>query len=420
MDVSSHYCVRDLSLADRGKKSLALAEQRMGALLALRKRFAHEKPFKGVRIGMALHVTKETGVLVRTLVAGGAEVALASCNPLSTQDDVASALAREHCRVYAYKGETKEDYYHFLDQVILFEPHITVDDGGDLVTRIHLKNPQRLTHIIGGCEETTTGVTRLRVMHEQGALHYPVIAVNDNKTKHLLDNYYGTGQSSIDGILRASNILIAGKTFVVVGYGDCGKGVALRAKGMGARVVVCEVNPFHALQAALDGFNVMPMHDAATIGDVFLTVTGNKDVISNEHFKKMKDGALLANGGHFDVEIAVEGLRKIASKHEVIRDGLERYIVKGKTLYLCAEGRLVNLACAEGHPSEVMSTSFCGQALAVEYLIKHAGKLPAGIYTLPSEIDDTIARLQLAAMGIRIDAKTKEQIRYQCGWKEGT
>lgn len=420
MDVCSNYTVSDLSLADQGKKNLALAEQRMGALLAIRRRFAQEKPFKGKRIGMALHVTKETGVLARTLVLGGAEVALASCNPLSTQDAIASALAREQCRVYAYRGETKEDYYHFLDNVILFEPHITIDDGCDLVTRIHLKNPQLATHVIGGCEETTTGVNRLRVMHAQGALRYPVIAVNDAVTKHLLDNYYGTGQSSIDGILRVSNILLAGKTFVVIGYGDCGKGVALRARGMGARVVVCEVNSFHALQATLDGFAVMPLRDAVPMGDIFLTVTGSKSVISTEHFKKMKDGTLLANSGHFDVEIDVAGLKKIASRQETVHQGLERYVVKGKNLYLCAQGRLVNLACAEGHPSEVMSTSFCGQALAVEYLVKHAGKLPVGVHTLPAEIDDFIAHLQLTVMGVRIDAKTKEQLRYQQSWKEGT
>lgn len=419
MDRGKNYEVKDLSLAQQGKMNIELAERRMGALIKIRNRFTKEKPFAGLTIGMALHITKETAVLVRTLAAGGAKVAIASCNPLSTQDDVAAALASEGFSVYGYKGESEEDYYRYIDAVIANNPNITIDDGCDLVTRIHVKYQEKIKNIIGGCEETTTGVIRLRAMERDGVLKYPMIAVNDNKTKHLFDNYYGTGQSTIDGILRATNILIAGKNFVVCGYGDCGKGVALRAKGLGANVIVTEVDPFKALQAVLDGYRVMPIADAAAIGDIFVTVTGDKNVIRVEHIKKMKDNAVLANSGHFDVEIDVKGLAKIAKKRRV-RPFLDEYEFGGKRVYVCGEGRLVNLAAAEGHPSEVMATSFAGQALACEYLVKNKGKLQAKVLDLPPEIDDQIARLQLESMGVKIDVLTKEQEKYLHSWQEGT
>ncbi|MDD5177656.1 MAG: adenosylhomocysteinase [Candidatus Nanoarchaeia archaeon] len=420
MNKGINYEVRDLSLAEQGLKNMELAEANMGSLLKIRKRFEKEKPFKGIKIGLALHVTKETAILVRTLRAGGADVAITGCNPLSTQDDVAAALAKEGIKVWAYKGETKEDYYRYLNYVINFRPNITIDDGCDLVTEIHTKKPELIKEIIGGCEETTTGILRLRAMQREKILRYPVIAVNDNKTKHLLDNYYGTGQSTVDGIIRATNILFAGKTIVVVGYGDCGKGFALRCKGLGANVIVTEVDHFCGLQASYDGFKVMKMEDACKLGDIFCTLTGDIHVIRTEHMKKMKDGAILANSGHFDVEIDVKGLRKIASKKRMIRPFLEEYIVNGKRIYLCAEGRLVNLSSAEGHPSEVMATSFCGQALACEYLVRNKGKLKNEVILLPEAIDNRIAELQLEAMNIKIDELTAEQKRYLSGWKEGT
>jgi adenosylhomocysteinase len=419
MDKGPHYEVKDINLAEQGMLNLELAEQRMGALMQIKRRFSKEKPLKGVKIGMALHVTKETGVLVRTLIAGGAEVAITGCNPLSTQDDVAAALAKEGIRVWAYKGETKEDYYTYLSNVIAFNPHITIDDGCDLVSEIHKNNPQLIKSIIAGCEETTTGVNRLKAMQKDKALKYPMIAVNNNKTKHLLDNYYGTGQSTLDGILRATNILFAGKSVVVCGYGSCGKGVALKAKGLGANVIVTEVDAFAALQAALDGFGVLPIAEAAKVGDIFITVTGNKNVIDVQHMKAMKDGAVLANAGHFDAEINIAALKKFAKSRKV-RPSLEEYTLGGKKLYICGEGRLVNLAAAEGHPSEVMSTSFCGQALACEYAVKHKGKMKAEVIELPTEIDDAIAKLQLGAMGVNIDSLTAEQKKYLESWEEGT
>jgi len=411
------YEVKNIKLATQGSMNIAFAEQQMGALLEIKKRFLKEKPLKGVRVGMALHVTKETAVLVRTLIAGGAEVAITGCNPLSTQDDVAAALAEDGVNVYAYKGETKEDYYKYLNKIIEFKPQITIDDGCDLVTEIHSKHKDLIPSIIGGCEETTTGVIRLKAMEKDGALKYPVIAVNDNDTKHLLDNYYGTGQSTLDGIIRASNILIAGKTLVVLGYGSCGKGVALRARGLGANVIVTEIDAFKALQATYDGFRVMKMEEACKIGDIFITVTGNKHVIRVEHMRKMKDGSIMANSGHFDIEIDVAGLNKRAKYVKRIRPFLDEYKLNNK-IYLCGEGRLVNLAAAEGHPSEVMSTSFCGQALAVEYCIKN--KLKPGVFTLPKEVDNKIAQLQLTTLGLNIDKLTSEQIKYLGDWKEGT
>ncbi|MDD5253707.1 MAG: adenosylhomocysteinase [Candidatus Nanoarchaeia archaeon] len=418
MDKKEHYEVKDISLAEQGRKKIEFAESNMGALLKIKERFEREKPLRGQRIGMALHVTKETAVLVRTLIKGGAEVAITGCNPLSTQDDVAAALASEDVRVWAYKGETNEDYYRYLGYVINFKPTITIDDGCDLVTEIHTKYPELIHTITGGCEETTTGILRLKAMEKEGILKYPVIAVNDNKTKHLLDNYYGTGQSTVDGFIRATNILFAGKTIVVAGYGDCGKGFALRSKGLGGNVIVTEVDSFCALQAAYDGFRVMKMEEACKIGDIFCTLTGDLNVITVRHFEHMKDGAIVANSGHFDVEVDVKGLRKIASHRREVRPFLEEYIVNGKRIYLCAEGRLVNLAAAEGHPSEVMSTSFCGQALACEYLVKH--RLDKKVIYLPEELDNKIAELQLEAMNIVIDELTEEQIKYLNSWKEGT
>lgn len=420
MEHGIKYEVKDMKLAEQGSKNMAFAEMQMGALLQIRQRFMKEKPFKGIRIGLALHVTKETGVLVRTLVAGGADVAITSCNPLSTQDDVAAALAEEGIHIWAYKGETKEDYYRYLTNVINFKPNITIDDGCDLVTEIHTKHPALIPSIIGGCEETTTGIIRLRAMLKDKALKYPIIAVNDNKTKHLLDNYYGTAQSTLDGIIRATNILIAGKSVVVVGYGSCGKGVAKSAKGLGANVIVCEVNHFAALQAVYDGFRVMKIEDAALIGDIFITVTGNKHVIRLEHMKKMKNGAILANSGHFDCEIELNSLTKVAGLPEKIRPFMEQYTLNNKKLFVLGEGRLINLAAAEGHPSAVMATSFCGQALACEYIVKNKGKLPVDVIQLPAEIDDTIARLQLEDLGVSINEMTDEQKRYISSWQEGT
>ena len=419
MDQGKDYEVKDIMLAEQGKLNLEIAESRMEALVKVKKRFEKEKPLKGIRIGMALHVTKETGILVKTLIAGGADVAITGCNPLSTQDDDAAALAKDGIKVWAYKGETKEDYYRYLSNVISFRPTITIDDGCDLVSEIHKKHTHLIKEIIAGCEETTTGIIRLKAMEKDGALKYPMIAVNDNKTKHLLDNYFGTGQSTLDGILRATNILFAGKNVVVCGYGDCGKGVASKAKGLGSNVIVTEVNAFRALQASLDGFRVMPIKEAAKIGDIFITVTGNKNVIDIEHIKLMKNNPVLANAGHFDAEINVKELNKIAKPRRV-RPFLDEYKVNGKKVYLCGEGRLVNLVAAEGHPSEVMSTSFCGQALAVEYAIKNRGKLPVKVIQLPEEIDDTIAKLQLEAMGIQTDILTKEQKKYLESWQEGT
>ena len=420
MDTGENYEVKDISLAEQGRKNIEWAEQHMKIMGTLKERFAKEKAFEGVRIGFALHVTKETAVLIRALRAGGAEVAIAGCNPLSTQDDVAAALAEEGVAVFAYKGETKEDYYRYIEKVLSCKPNITIDDGGDLVTEVLTKKPELLPGIIGGCEETTTGIIRLRAMEKDGVLRYPMIAVNDNKTKHLLDNYYGTGQSTIDGILRASNVLFAGKTVVVAGYGDCGKGVALRAKGLGSDVVITEIDAFRAMTARLDGYRVMPMAEAAKIGDIFITVTGDKNVVTVELMKSMKDGAMLANSGHFNNEVDVDGLNGAAESKEQLRPFLEKFIIGGKKLYLCAEGRLVNLSAAEGHPSEVMATSFAGQALACKYLLDNKGKLDNKVITLPEEIDNEIAKLQLSAMGVKIDSLTAEQEKYLGSWEEGT
>ena len=414
------YEVKDIALAEQGLKNIEWAETQMGALLKIRERFEEAKPLKGYRVGMALHITKETAVLVRTLIAGGAEVAITSCNPLSTQDDVAAALAKEGVEVYGYKGESTEDYYRFIKKVLDFNPHVTIDDGCDLVSEVHKSRTDLIEQLVVGCEETTTGIIRLKAMEKDNALHYPIIAVNDCDTKHLMDNYYGTGQSTLDGLIRSSNILLAGKTMVVLGYGNCGKGVSLRAMGLSANVIVTEVNPFRALQAKMDGYRVMPMNDAAPLGDLFVTVTGNKHVITIEHMKKMKDGAIMANSGHFDHEIDVVSLKAQSTSSRTIRPLFDEYILEGKRIYLAGEGRLVNLACAEGHPSTVMALSFCDQALAVEYGIKNKGKLAPGVHYLPEELDMEVAKLQLEAMGVSIDTLTEEQIKYQNSWQEGT
>lgn len=410
------------SLVDQGKKNLELAEKQMGALQSLRKRFIKEKPFKGLRIGMALHITKETGVLVRTLRDGGAQIALCSCNPLSTQDDVAAALNEEKdVKAYGYKGESSKDYYAFLNKVAASKPHLVIDDGCDLVTLIKEKYAAWSPHVLGGSEETTTGVLRLKSMENDDVLPFPMVAVNDNKTKHLMDNLYGTGQSTLDGILRATNILFSGKTVVVAGYGSCGKGVASRARGLGARVIVTEIDPFKALQAHMDGHQVLPMKEASPLGDIFITVTGDVDVITVEHMRRMKDGAILANSGHFDCEIDVKGLRRVAKKSRLMRPFMEEFsLPNGKVVYILADGRLVNLSAAEGHPSEVMSLSFCGQALACEFLVKQKGKLDRKVYTLPPEVDETVATLHLKAQGISIDKLSPKQVKYLKSWQSGT
>ena len=421
MDKSKNYEVKDLRLAEQGLKNLEWAEMQMGALMKVKKRFEKEKPLKNIRIGMALHVTKETGILVRTLIAGGAEVAITGCNPLSTQDDVAAALAKEGVNVWAYKGETKEDYYRYLNNVINFKPQITIDDGCDLVTEIHTKHPELIKNIIGGCEETTTGIIRLKAMEKDNALKYPIMAVNDSNTKHLMDNLKGTAQSTIDGILRATNVLIAGKNFVVCGYGDCGKGLAEGAKGMDANVIVTEVNAFRALQAVMDGHRVMPIKEAAKLGDIFVTVTGNKHVIRAEHMKLMKNGVILANSGHFDIEIDLEELNKISRGKRSIRPFMDEYTLgNGNKAYVLGEGRLINLSAGEGHPSMIMAMSFCNQAFACEHLVKNKGKLKAGVHLVPAEKDDEVAKLQLESMGISIDELTDKQKKYLSSWQEGT
>ncbi len=411
--------VRDASLAAQGEKQIELAEMRMPGLMKIRQRFKKEKPLSGIRVGMALHITKETAVLVRTLADGGAKVAIAGCNPLSTQDDVAAALAAQGFDVFGWKGQTKEEYYRHINDVLKTKPQVTIDDGCDLVTLVHTERKDLLKNIIGGAEETTTGVIRLRAMEKDGVLKYPVIAVNDSNTKHLLDNYIGTGQSTFDGILRATNVLIAGKNIVICGYGDCGKGVANRAKGLGASVIVVEVNPMRALQAVYEGFRVMTIAKAAEIGDIFITVTGNKNVIRIEHMRKMKNGAILANSGHFNVEIDIDSLEKEANKRKV-RPFMDEYALGGKKIFVLGEGRLINLAAAEGHPSEIMSTSFMDQSLAVEYIVKNKGKLQPKVYVLPAEVDDMVARIQLEALGVEIDKLTKEQEKYLSSWQEGT
>ncbi len=416
----NEYKVKDIGLADEGELLIEWAEAHMPVLRQIRQRFERERPLEGVRIGACLHVTKETAVLVKTLEAGGAEVYLCASNPLSTQDEVAAALARAGTHVYAWRGETTEEYYWCIDRVIDHRPMLTMDDGADLVSTLHSKRTEALEGVKGGSEETTTGVIRLRAMAADGALRYPIIAVNDTYTKYLFDNRYGTGQSTIDGILRATAILLAGKTFVVCGYGWCSRGIAMRAKGMGANVIVTEVNPLRALEAVMDGYRVMPLIKAAPLGDIFVTATGDINVIDRQHMELMKDGAILANAGHFNVEINLKALEELSVSKRRIRPNLEEYRLRdGRRLYLLAEGRLVNLAAAEGHPSEVMDMSFSNQALVAEYLWKTEGLEPK-VYDVPREIDETVARLKLRGMGIEIDELTEEQRRYLKSWREGT
>ena len=414
------FKVKDASLASKGLLQIEWASKHMPVLNQIRKRFNKEKPLEGVTLGACLHVTKETAVLVDALFAGGAKVALCGSNPLSTQDDVAAALAEEGIHVFAWRGQTTEEYYWCVERAIDYKPAITLDDGADLVGTIHSKRTEALANIKGGTEETTTGVLRLRAMEKTGTLKYPMIAVNDAYTKYLFDNRYGTGQSTMDGILRATNILLAGKNFVVCGYGWCGRGIAMRAKGMGANVIVTEVNPLRALEAAMNGFRVMPIGDAAAIGDLFITTTGDINVIRKEHMQKMKDGTILANSGHFNVEISIKNLQEIAVSKRSMRPNLEEYSLEDdRKLYLLAEGRLVNLAAAEGHPSEVMDMSFANQALCAEYLAK-TQKMPPKVYPVPKEIDEKVAKLKLNAMKIKIDELTDEQKRYLATWEMGT
>ena len=414
------YKVKDIELADRGELLIEWAEAHMPVMRQIRRRFEEERPLKGVKLGACLHATKETAVLVRTLEAGGAQVALCGSNPLSTQDEVAAALAGARTPVYAWRGQTTEGYYWCINKVIDHQPAITMDDGADLVGTIHSKRTEALEHVKGGSEETTTGVIRLRAMEADGALRYPIIAVNDAYTKYLFDNRYGTGQSTIDGILRATSVMLAGKTFVVCGYGWCARGIAIRARGMGANVVVTEVNPLRALEAVMDGFRVMPLREAVPIGDIFVTSTGDINVIDREHMELMKSGAILANAGHFNVEINLNALEEMAASKRRMRPSLDEYRLKdGRRLYLLAEGRLVNLAAAEGHPSEVMDMSFANQALVAEWLWK-GERLEPKVYAVPEEIDATVARLKLKGMGIEIDKLTEEQRRYLTSWKEGT
>lgn len=414
--------VRDLALAEEGLRLIEWAEMDMPVLRLIRERFSKEKPLKGLRIGACLHITTETANLARTLKEGGAEVFLCASNPLSTKDEVASALVKHFdIPVFAIRGEDRDTYYAHIKAVLDREPHITIDDGADLVSTLHRERPSQADKIIGGTEETTTGVIRLRALARDGLLRYPIIAVNDALTKHLFDNRYGTGQSTIDGILRATNRLLAGSVFVVSGFGWCGKGLAMRARGMGARVVVTEVDPLKALEAVMEGYLVMPMDRAAEIGDIFVTVTGCKGVIRKEHFLKMKDGAIVANSGHFDVEIDLKELSELAREVRIIRREVEEYTLdKGKRIYVLSQGRLVNLASAEGHPSAVMDMSFANQALCIEYLVKNQDKLTKEVYPVPAEIDKEIARLKLLSMEIEIDTLTPEQEKYLSSWEEGT
>ncbi|MDT7901762.1 adenosylhomocysteinase [Acidianus hospitalis] len=413
------YKIKDIKLAEQGRKQIEWAEMHMPALMSVRKELKERQSLKGVRISAVLHVTKETAALVRTLKEAGAEVALAGSNPLSTQDDVAAALVEDGIKVFAWKGESEEDYYSNIKEILKYEPNIVMDDGGDLHAYIHEKCQS--LKIIGGTEETTTGVIRLKAMEESKVLKYPVIAVNNAFTKYLFDNRIGTGQSAIDGILRATNILIAGKVAVVVGYGWVGRGIATRLRGMGARVIVVEASPLRALEAVMDGFDVMPMSKAAEVGEIFVTATGNINVISKEHILKMKNGAVLANAGHFNVEIDVKGLKEIAKSVRNIRPYLDEYeLPNGNKVYLLADGRLVNLAAAEGHPSEVMDLSFSNQALSVEYIYNNRDKLEIKVYNVPQEIDEKVALLKLKGMGIEIEQLTEEQKEYMKQWKYGT
>ncbi|MDR1110458.1 MAG: adenosylhomocysteinase [Deltaproteobacteria bacterium] len=414
--------IKDPGLAAKGNDRIEWAAKSMPVLELIRERFEKEKPLKGLRLGLCLHVTTETASLCRTLAAGGGEVHLCASNPLSTQDDVAAALVEiDHIPVHAIKGEDNDTYYRHIHSVLDIRPHITMDDGADLLSTLHSQKPGLIQGVLGGTEETTTGVIRLRAMAAEKALKYPVVAVNDAMTKHFFDNRYGTGQSTLDGIVRSTNRLIAGSVFVVCGYGWCGRGVAKRAAGMGARVVVTEVDPLKALEAIMDGFDVLPLAKAALSGDFFVTVTGDVNVIRPEHFRAMKTGAIVCNSGHFNVELDLDGLAAIAESRRQARDFVEEYAIKGgPTVYVLGEGRLVNLAAAEGHPSSVMDMSFANQALAAEYVNQNQGRLPLDVFPVPEALDHEIARLKLKAMGYEIDVLTPEQVEYLASWKTGT
>jgi adenosylhomocysteinase len=414
--------VKDLALAEAGKRKIEWANQQMPVLQAIRKRFIKEQPLKGMRVSACLHVTSETANLAITLRDGGADVVLCASNPLSTQDEVAACLVKDYSiPTYAIKGEDNATYYAHMNAAIDHRPQITMDDGADLVTTLVTKRTELVSNVIGGTEETTTGVIRLRAMALDGTLKYPVIAVNDALTKHLFDNRYGTGQSTIDGILRATNLLLAGLKFVVAGYGWCGRGLAMRAKGLGSDVIVTEVNPVRALEAVMDGFRVMPMAEAAKVGDIFVTVTGNKNVLAGEHFERMKDGAVVANSGHFNVEIDIPALEKLSSSRRPARPFVEEYAMKdGRRIYLLGEGRLINLTSAEGHPAAVMDMSFANQSLSAEHLVKHAVELERKVYPVPEAIDRYIAKLKLETMGVHADRLTPEQEQYLASWSEGT
>ncbi|MBI5970063.1 MAG: adenosylhomocysteinase [Deltaproteobacteria bacterium] len=417
-----NHHVKDMALSRKGKKRIEWAELDMPVLRQIKENFSKKRPLKGVKIAACLHVTTETANLVITLKEGGADVVLCASNPLSTQDDVASSLVKDfRIPVYAIKGEDNKTYYKHLNAALDTKPNVTMDDGADLVSMLHTTRKELVKGVLGSTEETTTGVIRLKSLAANKILKFPVIAVNDASTKHFFDNRYGTGQSTVDGILRATNRLFAGAIFVVCGYGWCGKGVAMRARGMGANVIVTEIDPLKALEAVMDGFSVMPMADAAAIGDMFCTVTGNLNVIRKEHFLKMKDGALVCNSGHFNVELDLVGLKSISNGHRTVRDFVEEYTLKnGKKICVLGEGRLINLAAAEGHPASVMDMSFANQALGADFLVKKGGKLSNQVYTVPEEIDKEIARLKLAALGMKIDGLTPEQKKYLASWEMGT
>jgi adenosylhomocysteinase len=420
--VIKSYDVKDIELAEAGRKRIEWAEKEMPVLRLIRERFERERPLEGLRLSACLHVTSETANLMRALAAGGADTVLCASNPLSTQDDVAASLvAHDNIPVYAIKGEDNETYYGHLQSALDHNPQVTMDDGADLVSGVLKQRSDLIPQMLGSTEETTTGVIRLKAMAAEGVLSFPVIAVNDSDTKHLFDNRYGTGQSTIDGIIRATNVLLAGKTFVVGGYGYCSRGIAERAHGMGANVVVTEVDAVRALEAAMDGYRVMPMFEAAKIADFIVTATGDKDVIANEHFSAMKDGCIVANSGHFNVEIDIPALEEMAVEKREPRQFVEQFILQdGREINLLGEGRLINLASAEGHPSAVMDMSFANQALAAEYLLENKGKLQNEVHALPKEVDREIAGLKLTAMGIEIDELTPEQARYLASWEEGT
>lgn len=422
MNKTHVFDVKDVSLALQGKLKIEWAGRNMPVLKLLLARFTKENPLKGIRLGACLHVTAETANLMLVLKAGGAQLALCASNPLSTQDDVAAALVKEYgIPTFAIKGEDTKTYYKHLNAVLDTRPQITMDDGADLVSLLHKERQKQLMEVIGSSEETTTGVIRLKAMEKDHALKIPVFAVNDSDTKHMFDNRYGTGQSTLDGILRATNVLLAGKTFVVAGYGWCGRGLASRARGMGAHVIVTEVDPTKALEAVMDGFTVMRIGDAARAGDIFVTVTGDKNVVSLKHILKMKDGAMVANSGHFNVEVAVDALEKNAKSKRAVRPYVDEYTLKdGTKRYVLGEGRLINLVAAEGHPAEVMDMSFANQALAAEFFVKNRGKLSVRVYTISPEMDKEIARLKLEAMGVTIDTLTREQKHYLSSWEEGT